>query len=328
MTPPRRALAGILVVVLALLAAPFSVEAQPARLYRVGVIHQGGSYARAVDGLRDGLRGLGLQEGKQYVLHIRDTKGDLKSVEAAARSLEGEKVDLIYTVAISVTSAAKRATKSVPIVFYAGTDPVAFGLVESFRKPGGRLTGIHGQFTDLTAKRLELLTAMIPGLRKVVTFYNPDNPAAQRNINNARDAARQLKVELAERQVASVAELRSGLEALRPGDADAIFYVADAMVNSQAEHVIAIANAKRLATMFTNSETVSSGGLASYGASYYEIGKLSARYVQRILAGADPGGLPVEQVDRIQFSINLKTAKALGLKIPDSVLARADEVIE
>ena len=190
MTTSRLALAGILM--LALFALPLTVEAQQARVYRVGVVLHGGPHSSAIDGLRDGLRELGLEEGKQFILHVRDGKGDLKSVEAAARSFEGEKVDLIVAMTTSVTLAAKRATKSVPIVFYAGTDPVSVGLVEAFRKPGGRLTGIHGQITALTAKRLELLKEMVPGLRRVVTFYSPDNPGAQQSVKIARDAARQL----------------------------------------------------------------------------------------------------------------------------------------
>jgi len=221
MTAPRLALTGILI--LALFALPLAGEAQQARVYRVGVVLQGGLYFSAVDGLRDGLRELGLEEGKQFVLHVRDSKGDLKSAEAAARSLEGEKVDLIFAVTTSVTLAVKRATKSVPIVFHAGTDPVSEGLVESFRKPGGRLTGIAGQGTGLTAKRLELLKEMVPRLRRVVTFYSPDNPVAQQSVKIARNAARQLKVELVERPVASIEELRTGLRALRPGEADALF---------------------------------------------------------------------------------------------------------
>jgi len=312
---------------LALGAAPLAVFAQQARLYRVGVIFQGGAYSVAIDGLRDGFKELGLEEGKQFVLHVRDAKGDLKSVEAVARSLEGEKVDLIYTVTTSVTLAVKRATKNVPIVFYAGGDPVAFGLVESLRKPGGRLTGISGRFTDLTAKRLQLLKEVIPRLRRVVTFYSSDNPAAQRSVKIARDAARQLKVELVERLVASVEELRTALRALRPGEADALFYVSDAMVGSQEELIIETARAKRLPTMFAEKESAAKGALTSYGVSYYTIGRLSARYVQRVLLGADPGTLPVEQVDRLDFVINLKTAKALGITIPQSVLVRADEVI-
>lgn len=326
MTTPRLTLTGILILVL--FGLPHAVEAQQARVYRVGVAFLGGPHSSTIDGLRDGLRELGLEEGKQFVLHVRDGKGDLKSVEAAARSLEGEKVDLIVTMTTSVTLAAKRATNSVPIVFYAGTDPVSTGLVESFRKPGGRLTGIHGQSAALTGKRLELLKEMVPTLRRVVTFYRPDNPAAQQSVKLARDAARQLKLELVERPVASVEELRAGLRALRPGEADAFFWVTDAMVSSQSKLIIESARAKRLPTMVQERGAVAKGALAAYGESFYTIGRLSAKYVQRVLLGADPGSLPVEQVDRFHLVINLKTAKALSLTIPQSLLTRADEVIE
>jgi putative ABC transport system substrate-binding protein len=312
---------------LALGATPLAASAQQARVYRVGVVFQGGAFSRAIDGLRDGLKELGLEEGKQFVLHVRDTKGDLGSVEAVARALEGEKVDLIFTVATSVTLAAKRATKIVPIVFYAGTDPVAVGLVESFRKPGGRLTGVYSHFTNLTAKRLELLKTIAPGLRRVVVFHSPDNRAAQESVKIAREAALLLKMALIERSVASVEDLRAGLRALHPGDADAVLEVSDAMVVSQAQLVIDAAKAKRLATMFQSEESVAEGGLASYGTSLYAIGQLAATHVKRVLLGADPGNLPVEQVDKLQFVINLKTAKVLGLTIPQSLLLRADEVI-
>jgi len=316
--------------VLALLVlgtAPLAVHAQQARVYRVGVVFQGGLFSAGIDGLRDGLRALGLEEGKQFVLHVRDTKGDLKSVEAAARALEGERVDLIFSMASSVTLAAKRATKIVPIVFYVGTDPVAIGLVESFRKPGGRLTGVYSRFTDLTAKRLELLKEMIPRLRRVVTFYNPENVSAQQSVKVAREAALLLKVELVGRPVASVDDLRAGLRALQPGDADALLEASDAMVIGQAQLVIDAAKANRLPTMFQEQESVAKGGLASYGTSLYAIGQLAATHVKRVLQGADPGNLPVEQVDKLQFVINLKTAKVLGLTISQSFLLRADEVI-
>jgi len=313
----------------AVLAAPLGAEAQQApRIYGIGAILQGGPYYATIDGLRDGLRELGLEEGKQFILHVRDTKGDLKAVEAAARSLEEQKIDLIYTVGGSVTSAAKRTTKSVPIVFYAGADPVALGLVTSFSKPGGRLTGIHGQFSDLTAKRLELLKEMIPRLRRVVTFYSPDNAGARRSVTIALDAARQLKVELVERPVASVEELRAGLRALQPGEVDAFFFVSDAMVNSQQELIIETARAKRIAVMTAFEGIVVDGVLASYGESYYILGRLSAKLVKRVLLGAKPGNLPVEQLDKLHLVINLKTAKALGLTIPASLLLRADQVIE
>ena len=326
MTAARPAFTSLLI--LALLAAPLALEAQQAHVYRIGVILQGGPYYGAIEGLRDGLRDLGLQEGTQFVLHVRDVKGDLKSVESAARSLEAEKVHLIYALATSVTLAAKRATKSVPIVFYAGTDPVAVGLVESFRKPGGRLTGIYGFFTDLTAKRLQLLKEMIPRLRRVVTFYSPDNPSVQRSLQIARDAVHQLKLELVERPVASVEALRAGLRALRPGEADALFLVADAMVVSQEELILDAARAARLPTMLSDKGNVAKGALASYGENYFALGRLSAKHVQRILLGANAGDLPVEQLDTLHFVINLKTAKTLGLTIPQTVLARANEIIE
>jgi putative ABC transport system substrate-binding protein len=323
-TAKRVFIAGALVF----LAASPVAEAQPARVYHVGVILQGGPYFPAVDGLREGLRELGLEDGKQIVLHVRDAKGDLKAVAAAARGLEGENVDLIYSWATSVSLATVRATKKVPIVFYAGSDPVSLGLVGNFRKPGGRVTGVHGRVTDLTAKRLEILKEMIPKLRRVVTFYNPENPSAQAAVKLARDAARQLKVELVEQRVASVEELRASLRALRPGEVDAFFHVSDAMVTSQAALVIETAIQKRLATMFQDRESVAQGALASYGVSYYAVGRLSAKQVQRILLGASPGDLPVEQIDRVPFVVNAKTAKALGLTITPAILARADEVIQ
>jgi putative ABC transport system substrate-binding protein len=231
-------------------------------------------------------------------------------------------------VSTSVTSATKRATKSVPIVFYAGVDPVAAGLVEQFRKPGGRHTGIYSRYVDLTAKRLELLKELAPKTQRVVVFYNPDNLSGQRSVAIAREAARQLKLNLIERQIASVEELHAGLRALRPGEADAFGYMADAMVISQSDLIIEIAKAKRMLTIFADPATVAKGGLASYGESYYSIGQLSAKLVHRVLLGADPGDLPIEQLDRVHFVINLKTASALGLTIPQSVLARADEVIQ
>jgi putative ABC transport system substrate-binding protein len=258
---------------------------------------------------------------------VRDAKGDLKSVETVARGPEEEHVDLIYSLATSVTLAVKQVTKRVPIVFYAGTDPVSVGLVDSFPKPGGRLTGIYGHFTEMTAKRLELLKEMVPRVRRPLVFYNPDNRAAQESLTLARDAARQLDLKLIERPVTSVEELRAGLRALRPGEADALTIVSDAMVVSRQDLLIEAATAKRLPTMLTDRASVS-GALAGMGEPYYRIGRLSAKPIQRVLLGANPGDLPIDQLDRLHFVVNLKTAKALGLTIPRAVLARADEIIE
>ena len=214
------------------------------------------------------------------------------------------------------------------IVFYAGTDPVKLGLVESFRHPGGRLTGVYGQYTDLTAKRLELLTQLAPGLRRALVLYNPENVAALRSLAIARDAARRLKVTLIERPFTSVGELRAVLRTLRPGEVDGIGYVADATLTSHAKEVIDAAIAMKLPMMAGDLDNVAVGALASYAESYRTIGRQLAKYVQRVLLGVTPGELPIEQLEQFHFAINLKTAKTIGLTIPPSVLARADQIIE
>lgn len=304
-----------------------SAWGQQQRSYRVGIIVQGGPYFAAIDGLRSGLKEAGLEEGKQVLFHVRDLKSDLKQAEAAARGLEQEKVDVIYSIGSSVTVLAKRATTSVPIVFYAGTDPVATGLITSFGKPGGRLTGVHGRYNDLIAKRLELLTQLAPAMRRPVAFYNPGSPIAVRSMKDARDAAHRLRIDLVERQASSAEELRAGMRALKPGEADGFFQVTDGFIIRQAQLIIDVATEKKWPTIFSARENVVRGALAGYGFSYFSAGRQSANYVQRILRGADPGDLPVEQIDSFRFVINLKTAKSIGVKIPASLLALADEII-
>lgn len=324
----RWAVVGLFTLVLSVLSLSLLAEAEQTTVYRVGVILPGGPLNAAIEGLPDGLRELGLEEGKHFVLEIRDTKGDLKAVEAVARNLEREKVNLIYAVPTSVTTVVKRATADIPIVFTVGTDPVATGLVESFAKPGGRLTGVHSLGTDLTAKRLEILKEILPKLRRVLTFYNPNNRASRVSSKSAREAAQHLRIELVERHVASVEELRAGLGALRAGEADAFFYVQDAMVASQAHWIIDAAKAKRLPTMFQDRSVVAQGALASYGVNFREAGRLSAKHVQRVLAGTNPKDLPIENTDRVELVLNVRTARELGLTIPQSILLRADEVIQ
>jgi putative ABC transport system substrate-binding protein len=313
-----------------LLAVPLDAFAQQqAKVYRVGVIHEGGPPNAAVDGLKDGLRELGFEEGKQYVLEIRDLNGDRKAAETAARSLEREQVDLIWTYSTSVTTVVKRATAKVPIVFAVGEDPVVAGLVETFARPGGRLTGVHTQQSaDLIAKRLEILKAILPDLHRIVTFYDPGNATATAAANAAREEARQLHIELVERQVASVEELRLGWTALKAHEVDAFFFINDAMVSSQAQFIIDTARAKKLPTMFALPSLVALGALAGYGVSYREAGRLSAHYVQRVLTGTSPQNLPVESLSRVGLAVNLKTAREIGVTIPQVVLLRADEVIQ
>ncbi len=185
----RKPKSKIAVFVLAgaiLLSIP-PAEAQQPKVTRVGVILPRDLWYEIIDGLRFGLRQLGLEEGKQFVLEIRDTKGDLKAAEDAARNFEQEEVNLIYTTATSVTIPAKRATADIPIVFCVGADPVVLGLVESFAKSGGRLTGIYFPATGLTGKRLEILKEIVPKLRRVVTFYDPRNPVPSRSAKFARE---------------------------------------------------------------------------------------------------------------------------------------------
>jgi len=295
---------------------------------RVGIILQGGPWYAIVNGLRDGLRELGLVEGTQFVFDIRDTRGDLKAVEEAARSLEQQKVKLIYTIATSVSLAAKRATQSVPIIFFAGTNPVTVKLVDSIPAPGGRLSGVYVRATDLTGKRLELLREIVPNLHRVVTFYDPGNPSAIESAKEGRDAARLLGLEFIERQVASVEELQKALQAFKSDDADAYFAVSDAMIDNQTDTIIEMAKAKKLPTMFYQPLAVAEGGLAAYSWDYKEVGRVSAKYVQRVLGGTNPSDLPVDGIDKLQFVINLKTAKAPGLTMPQTLLTTADEVIE
>ena len=263
-----------LTLCITLFALCSSIAAQQAKVYRVGVIHQGGPYKAVVDGLRDGLRQLGYEEGKQILLEIRDTKSDPKLVEEAARTFERERVNLIYAVTTSVATAVKNVTSKSPIVFAVGSDPVGSGLVQSFGKPGGRLTGVQYSTTDLTGKRLEILKEILPKLSRVVTFYNPNNRMATEAAALAREAARQFGVQLVERQATSVEELRQRVGALKAKEADAYFYISDAMVMSQAQLVIDMAMSKKLPTMFSEQSLVAMGGLASYGQNFHEIGRL------------------------------------------------------
>jgi ABC-type uncharacterized transport system substrate-binding protein len=321
----KTVIAGALGAMLFALCLP--AEAQQPKFYRIGVLVPGEAWYEIIDGLRAGLKQLGFEEGKQFNLAIRDWKGDAKAAEEAARKFEQEKVNLIYTTSTNSTIAARRATAEIPIVFCAGTDPVVLGLVDSFAKPGGRITGIYQPATDLTAKRLEILKEIVPKVRRVVTFYDPHRPTAIESSKLAREAAQQMGLQLVERHVASVEELQTGVRALRAGEVDAYLAVSDAIASNQAQLIVDTARVKKFATMLDFLSHVTKGGLASYAVSFHETGRLSAKYVQRILTGVKPQDLPVQGIDKIELVINLKTAKDIGLTIPPNVLARADKVI-
>jgi putative tryptophan/tyrosine transport system substrate-binding protein len=301
---------------------------QGASVSKVGVILQGGSWYDVLEGLREGLRTLGFVEGKQFTLDIHDMHGDLKAVEEKARNLEQQQVALIYTLSTSVSIAAKKGTQKTPIVFVAGTNPVAVDLVQSISRPDGRLTGVQFRATDLTGKRLQILREIVPKLHRVVAFYDPQNPSALESAREAREAAQNLGLEIVERHVASVSELQKALNAFKDSEADAVIAISDAMVDSHIQYVIDMANAKKLPTMLYDPGAVGKGGLATYSADYHEVGRLTAKYVYRILEGANPGEFAVEGADKLSLVVNLKTAKQIGIAIPEAVLARADRVIE
>lgn len=306
-----------------------TAQAQQSRVYRIGVLLPGETWREVVDGLRVGLRELGLDEGKQFVLSIRDWKGDARMAEEAAKKFEQEKVNLIYTTSTNSTIAARRATTDIPIVFCAGTDPVVLGLVDSFANPGGRLTGVYTPVTDLTAKRLEILKEIVPKLRRVVTFYDPRRPTAIESSKLAREAARQMGIQFVERHVTSVEEIQASVRGLKAGDVDAYLAISDAIASNQFQLIVDTARVKKFATMFDFLSHVIKGGLASYSVSLHQVGRVSAKYVQRILlGGVKPKELPVEGVDKIELVINLKTAKEIGLTVPPNVLVRADNVIK
>jgi putative ABC transport system substrate-binding protein len=317
-----------LVLATILLTTVALADAQQPKVYRVGVLVPGEAWYEIIGGLRVGLKQLGLEEGKHVTFAIRDWKGDAKAAEGAAKSFEQEKVNLIYTTSTNSTIAARRVTAEIPIVFCAGTDPVVVGLVDSFAKPGGRLTGVYTPITDLTAKRLEILKEIVPKLRRVVTFYDPRHPVAIESSKSAREAARQMGLQLVERHFASVEELQASVRALRAGDVHAYLAVSDPTASNQAQLIIDTARDKKLPTMFDHLSHVTRGGLASYAVSFHEVGRLSAKYVQRILTGVKPQDLPVEGIDKIELVINLKAAKDIGLTVPPNVLYRADRLIK
>ena len=313
--------------ILILLLAPAGF-AQTAKLHRIGVVHPGGGVSETLDGLRQGLRELGLEEGKQFKLIIKDVEGDALAADEIAKAFEKDNVSLIYALTSPVIARIKAATKKVAIVFTIGTDPVGAGLVESFAQPGGRLTGVHYLARDLTAKRLEILKEILPRIGRVLTYYDPANRVASDGATLARDEAKRIGIKLIERHVGSVDELKSELQKLKAGDADAFLYSPDPMVGSQSQLIIDAAKATKLPTMFQDQSLVVKGALAGYGQNYLEIGRVSAKYVQRVLGGAQPKDLKIETVDSVELAINLQTAKRLGVTIPPQVLARAQKVIK
>jgi putative ABC transport system substrate-binding protein len=308
-------------------AAAWSLVARAQQPRRVGVLLQGGAHLAGLAGLRDALSAA-RPGGAEATLLVREGKGDVGVLEGAARDLESAGVDVVVAFAISVAIAAERATSRVPIVFVTGSDPVRFGLVESIARPGGRITGVHSLFTDLTAKRLALLQEMLPRARRVVSFYSATNAGGKRAVEVAAETSRLLGLDFVAQAANSPEEVRARVDALAAVQADAYFFVPDSLILAHDQLVVDAANRIGMATMSHELDVVARGALAGYGPNYRELGRNAGELVIRILNGTPAHELPVQASTGIALAINLKTARALGLTIPPTVLARADEVIE
>ncbi len=269
---------------------------------------------------------LGWAEGRTVVIDIRWAEGrDERFAEIAAEFVR-LKVDVIVTSG-AAASAAKQATPAIPIVFMLAGDPVGTGLVASLSQPGGNVTGLSNQSRDLVGKRLELLREVIPGLRRVAILMNVGAGNSGAEIAAVRETSRALGLEIATREIRRAEDIEAGIETLK-GQTDALYVVQDPLVNANRVRINTSALGARLPTMHPAREFVEAGGLISYGANFPDSFRHAADYVDKILRGRKPGDLPVEQPTKFDLVVNLKTGKALGLAIPATLLARADEVIE
>lgn len=324
----RLASFGLLLSVAAgILSAPAPSEAQQAkRPYRIGVLHQAFvPNVPSVDGIKAGLKAMGFEEGRDVTFDIRFSRGDPQATSAAAADLAKAGVDIIFTSQQEPTHAAKAATQTIPIVFAGVGDPVAAGIVSAVAQPGGNLTGISSLSTELAPKRLEILKVIVPGLRRVWAVYHADDSSSVAAARKAQEIAPRLKLEVIARPVRTREEVAQHLKALGPGDG---LLSPPAVVMNIPGLLLDVHLFSKVPAVFESTFWVNAGGLVSYGTDFYAEGIQAARLVARILRGARPRDLPVEDAGKIELAVNLKTARALGLTIPREILARADQVIE
>jgi len=271
------------------------------------------------------LRELGWIEGRTVAIQYRWAEARPERFAEIAAEFVQLKVDVIVTLGGAVL-AAKQATSVIPIVFAAASDPVGSGLVASLARPGGNITGLSVQSPDLAGKRLELLRDLVQRLRRLAILVNVDYPGAVLDMREAQAAARALGLEVATLEVRRAEDIASAFEALK--GADALYVCGDPLLNTNRIRIITLANIARLPIMTGFRENVEAGGLMSYGPDNRDLFRRTAEFVDKILRGAKPADIPVEQPTKFDFVINLTTAKALGLEVPPTLLARADEVIE
>ena len=327
------AVGGIVTLTLSMLMAPLVTAAPPAgKLHRIGRLSPG--FPRPdrdppVDAFRQGLRELGYVEGQNLVIEYRGAEGKDERLPDLAAELVGLHVDVIVAVAPTATRAAQHATHTIPIVMTGTGDPVGAGFVASLARPGGNITGLSLMMPELPGKRLELLKETVPQSTRVAVLANPAFEVSKLYLNNLTLAARALGLQLHVVEVRRADELDTAFAAMTREGADALIVLSDpALMDPLLGRVTDLAATHRLPAMYNWKMYVEAGGLMSYGPSLPGSHRRAATYVDKILKGANPADLPVEQPTKFELVINLKTAKALGLTIPLSLLGRADEVIE
>jgi len=328
-----RSTALVATIGLGILAAPLAAEAQrAAKVPVVGYLHPGaasGSLVRLrVDEVRQGLRELGWVEGRNIAIEYRWAEGKFERFPDLAADLVRLKVDVIVTAGTEAALIAKRATSMIPIVMVDPGDPVASGLVASLAHPGGNATGLTTITPDLAAKRLQLLKEAVPKISRVAVLWNSALPAAEVALNEMQAAAVALGVELQSVKVQGPSEFENAFAAITKERTAALIVFPDPLTFIHRELIVNFAAKNRISAMSGAREFVDAGGLMSYGPNYPDMFRRAATYVDKILKGAKPADLPVEQPTRFELVINLKTAKALGLTIPQSILVRADQVIQ
>jgi putative ABC transport system substrate-binding protein len=323
----RAALAAI--IALSLLAAPLAAEAQKAgRVYRIGVLDTTpvARNAANLDAFRQGLRELGYVEGQNFVIEYRSPDRRANEFPDLANELVRLKVDLILTRGTAAVTAAKNATRTIPIVMAASGDPLGVGVVTGLARPGGNVTGLTTLTAEVSGKRLQLLKDAIPGIQRIAAVFDTGGtPVTQ--WRTTEQAARSMGLEPQLLQIEKAEDLGPAFDAAFKQRADAVLVGLGPVMQNNVGRVVDLAARHRLPSAFSSREFVDAGGLMAYGVSYPDSYRRAAMYVDKILKGAKPGDLPIEQPTKFEFVINMKTAKALGLTIPPSVLLRADEVI-
>ena len=318
-------------ITLGLLAAPLTPGAQPAgKVYRIGFLGNSTAALEAslVGPFREGLRELGYVEGQNIVIEYRWAEGKYERFPALIAELLAQRVEVIVTAGIPATLAVKKATTSVPLVMVAVGDPVGTGIVPSLSRPGGNVTGVTSISTEMDRKRLELLKEVVPNVSHIAVLWNAANPGQVVAEKQTQAAAQVLRMKVLSLGVRTKEEIEDAFAAIVRERPDALLVLTDRLLLHHRARIMAFAAQHHLPGVHGYRELVEVGGLMSYGPSYADMHRRAAYFVNRILKGAKPADLPVERPTKFELVINLKTAKALGLTIPQSLLQRADQVIE